>query len=158
MNWEAIGAVGEILGALAVVVSLVYLASQIRVQNRESRVASVHEILEGFRTLMTVHQDHDRAAVWLTGIAGLENLSDVQRVQFFAITQHSMRLTEEAYFQRQAGRLDERLWTAFDAQNKDILTTKGVQEVWALRKHVFSNEFRDFIDSVEGGNYEFSRS
>lgn len=30
MNWEAIGAVGEILGAIAVLLSLAYLAVQIR--------------------------------------------------------------------------------------------------------------------------------
>ena len=34
MNWDAIGAVGEIVGAFAVVVSLIYLALQIR-QTRE---------------------------------------------------------------------------------------------------------------------------
>ncbi|NQV69442.1 MAG: hypothetical protein HQ498_05390 [Pseudohongiella sp.] len=34
MNWDAIGAVGEIAGAIAVVVSLIYLASQIRQSNR----------------------------------------------------------------------------------------------------------------------------
>lgn len=33
MNWDAIGTIGEIIGATAVVVSLVYLATQIRVQN-----------------------------------------------------------------------------------------------------------------------------
>ena len=33
MNWEAISAIGEIVGALAVVISLVYLAAQIRNQN-----------------------------------------------------------------------------------------------------------------------------
>ena len=30
MNWEALGAVGEIVGALAVVVTLAYLALQVR--------------------------------------------------------------------------------------------------------------------------------
>jgi hypothetical protein len=49
MNWDAIGAIGEIIGASAVVVSLVYLATQIRVQNTESRIAGNHAILEGFR-------------------------------------------------------------------------------------------------------------
>ena len=34
MNWEAIGAVGEILGAAGVIVTLVYLARQIHVSNR----------------------------------------------------------------------------------------------------------------------------
>jgi hypothetical protein len=30
MNWEAVGAVGEILGAIAVLVTLIYLATQIK--------------------------------------------------------------------------------------------------------------------------------
>ena len=49
MNWDAIGAVGEIVGAMAVVVSLVYLGSQIRVQNRESRLAAMHDVSIGYR-------------------------------------------------------------------------------------------------------------
>ncbi len=54
MNWEAIGAVGEIFGALAVVVSLVYLATQIRSQNRESRIAASHEITTAFQGVESV--------------------------------------------------------------------------------------------------------
>ena len=34
MNWEAISAIGEIIGAVAVVGSLVYVATQIRVHNK----------------------------------------------------------------------------------------------------------------------------
>ncbi|MFK7977142.1 MAG: hypothetical protein AB8C02_13490 [Halioglobus sp.] len=37
MNWDAIGAIGEVIGATAVVVSLVYLASQVLVSNRLAR-------------------------------------------------------------------------------------------------------------------------
>ncbi len=33
MNWEAIGAIGEIVGALAVLATLYYLAIQIKMQN-----------------------------------------------------------------------------------------------------------------------------
>ena len=36
MNWDAISAVGEIVGAFAVVVSLLYVAGQIRQSNRQS--------------------------------------------------------------------------------------------------------------------------
>ncbi len=52
MNWDAIGAVGEILGAAAVVATLVYLAIQIRYAkdaaadvNRLSRAAGVRETI-----------------------------------------------------------------------------------------------------------------
>ena len=43
MNWEAIGAIGEISGALAVVLTLLYLARQIQ----ESRKATVAQIYQG---------------------------------------------------------------------------------------------------------------
>jgi len=38
MNWEAIGAIGEILGAIAVVVSLIYLGRQI---NQSAKTTSI---------------------------------------------------------------------------------------------------------------------
>ena len=34
MNWDAIGAIAELLGAIGVIASLIYLATQVR-QNRE---------------------------------------------------------------------------------------------------------------------------
>ena len=42
MNWDAIGAVGEIVGALAVVVTLIYLA----VQTRHSAAATQRQIMQ----------------------------------------------------------------------------------------------------------------
>ena len=41
MNWEAIGAVGETVGALAVLVTLVYLAVQIRQNTKAVQAAAV---------------------------------------------------------------------------------------------------------------------
>ena len=35
MNWDALGAIGEIIGAVAVLATLYYLAAQIKMQNRE---------------------------------------------------------------------------------------------------------------------------
>ena len=42
MNWEAIGAIGEILGAIAVVATLSYLATQTR-QSRKATLADVYQ-------------------------------------------------------------------------------------------------------------------
>jgi hypothetical protein len=36
MNWEMISAVGQMLGAVGVIVSIVYLATQIRSQNKKA--------------------------------------------------------------------------------------------------------------------------
>ncbi len=46
MNWDAIGAIGELLGAAGVIVTLVYLARQIQQNNRQLKgqaLIAVHE-------------------------------------------------------------------------------------------------------------------
>ena len=48
MNWQAVGAIGEIFGALAVVGTLVYLAAQIRASTRQSRASMVQSVVEAF--------------------------------------------------------------------------------------------------------------
>ena len=40
MNWDAVGAVGELVGAVAVVATLVYLARQVQASNRTSAIES----------------------------------------------------------------------------------------------------------------------
>jgi hypothetical protein len=40
MNWEAIGAIGEVVGAFAVFLSLLYLAIQIRNSRRSDQLAA----------------------------------------------------------------------------------------------------------------------
>lgn len=46
MNWDAIGAIAELLGAIGVIVSLVYLATQIR-QSREQMAHNTRALRAG---------------------------------------------------------------------------------------------------------------
>jgi len=48
MNWEAIGAVGEVLGALAVFLTLFYLARQVRESNKLAKSSAATEIMNSF--------------------------------------------------------------------------------------------------------------
>ena len=52
MNWDAIGAIGEIIGAIAVVATLAYLAQQIRYS---SKIAAA-QMVKGYPTLCRVIQ------------------------------------------------------------------------------------------------------
>ena len=45
MNWEAIGAIAETLGAIGVIASLVYLAGQIRQNTRSIRGATYQDLI-----------------------------------------------------------------------------------------------------------------
>ena len=51
MDWDAIGAVGEVLGALAVLITLFYLARQIRQNTEEIRSSNYHGVTDSFNEL-----------------------------------------------------------------------------------------------------------
>ncbi len=57
MNWEAIGAIGEIVGALAVIVTLIYLALQIRYTHRvaadTNRRYRASGVMDGMKLLVS---------------------------------------------------------------------------------------------------------
>ena len=114
MNWEAIGAIGEILGALAVFSSLVYLANQIRAQNRESRIASVHELTEAYRDMISVLQYPEMADLFVEALDNFDDLTPSKRIRFVVLMLSGFRIFEDGYFQwrqitrRAAGRFRRR--------------------------------------------------
>jgi hypothetical protein len=69
MNWDAIGAIGETVGAVAVVISLVYLAIQMRSQNRETRLSTINSSLTTWNSLMAmVAENSELADIWNRGL------------------------------------------------------------------------------------------
>lgn len=102
MNWDAIGAVGEIIGALAVVVTLAYLALQIRASTRESEAGLFSATAEQSSQVSSRFMEH--AEVWVKGNAGGELSESEQFVldelvrtyvsqRFFAFTRNMVHGT-----------------------------------------------------------------
>ena len=149
MNWDAIGAIGEIVGAFAVVISLSYLASQIKVQNREARISSVHDITEAFRNSIRELTDRQKAETYSQGLADFDSLDEPGRIQFLSIVQGHFRVWEEAHFQHTEDRLDEKTWDAMRIQYEMIFQSNGAKRVWELRRQTYSREFQVYVDGVE---------
>lgn len=72
MNWEAIGAIGEIVGAMAVFITLIYLAVQVRHARSEARRALSQGRGEALRDVITLQLDErvNRVMVEADRLAG----------------------------------------------------------------------------------------
>jgi hypothetical protein len=154
MNWDAIGAVGEIVGALAVVISLFYLGMQIRVQNRETRLAAMHEISTAFREAYSVFNDGETADIFVRGNADLECLNATEKVRLFAMVNPLLKVLEEAFWQHKQGRLDEELWYPMTRMFSFFLSAGTFQEVWKQRRHHYNDSFQEFVEALEQTKYE----
>lgn len=152
VNWEAAGAIGEIVGALAVVVSLLYLSVQLRNQNRESRAAGMHEIWSGFRDSVSVLGESQAATIYTKALAQ-EELTDSEQMQLLVIIQNILRVFEEAHMQWKQGRLDDDVWESMLLQITLVLGSRPFRFVWELRKEVFGSSFQEFIENLPRNQY-----
>ena len=155
MNWEAIGAIGEIIGAAAVVGSLVYLAVQIQSQNRESRMSSMHDISAGYRNSLAVMGERDTADLYAKAHDDYESLTRPETIRLIAGSSSLFRIWEEAYLLYQAGHLEKRTWETMLRQFNGYLSTRPFYEIWAIRKQYFDDEFQEFVNSLGPANYAF---
>ena len=140
------GAVGEIIGAIAVVVSLLYLAAQIRNQNRESRLSTINSSLAEWNSLMSLVADNaELADIWSRGLKN-EALAEPEEVRFRAFTQSYFRVVEGLYLQHLEARLDDRIWHGIGKGFSGMLAAKGLHRFWDHRKEWYSQEFRNFVE------------
>ena len=111
MNWEAIGAVGEVLGAVAVVATLAYLSAQIRSGNRallaSQREAGFTAIREWNHQVMV---DEQLADVIRRGAKDLSSLTPTEEVQFGTCFYAFFKAFENIYLQCESGNASIDIW------------------------------------------------
>ena len=108
MNWEAAGAIAEIIGTFGVVISLIYLGLQIRGQTVEARLASGVEMANQMSQVYSdMSSSRDVAELWLSGLRDFNALDDPQKVQFSALLSRFMRMMEAMFNQHRQGRFDD---------------------------------------------------
>jgi hypothetical protein len=80
MNWDAIGAISEIIGAIAVVVTLSYLAVQVRMSRITAAAESTYSNVEAYsRWRIAILQNSDIARAIAAANRG-ETLTDEEQV------------------------------------------------------------------------------
>lgn len=91
MHWDAIGAIGEIIGAIAVVVTLIYFSLQIRQYDRGLRSSTFHATMHEFNQINIQQLDPPLTGLMEQGLADPESLTETEKHQFGWI----MRVEEE---------------------------------------------------------------
>jgi hypothetical protein len=149
MNWEAIGAVGEIVGAIAVVVTIGYLAVQIRQNTRSVRAATHHSGMRGASEIQnTFAQSGDLAQIFHRGMQDYEQLTAEERIRFDGATRSMFMYYEDTFFQFQHSTIDRHLW---EARKRGIMThlgRPGIASWWKRASRHFSEPFVSFTDQL----------
>ena len=64
MNWEAAGALGEIIGAFAVLITLIYLSWQIRESSKATRIQTAQSTFHLSFEMVSLFTKEQNPEVW----------------------------------------------------------------------------------------------
>lgn len=149
MNWNAVGAISGLVGAGAVVVSLLYLAGQVRHGSRLARVTGGEALASNLRSFsQPLAQDADLNRIWNIGIEGGSDLSPSERSRFLHLATQFGKLFESAHLYHASGIMDDGTWAGWHAAAAHYLTSPGWKEYWTKRADFYSPQFRAFVDEL----------
>lgn len=132
MNWEAIGAIGEIVGALTVVATLAYLAQQVRLSNRIAIASSEIELRNNFGPINEAMYGNTEIAQLLSRArdpaAEFEDIEQLRLVAFLRQLFNNWLAIESAYENGLASRATYE--NAFDDVRNTMEQVPGISFVF----------------------------
>lgn len=137
MNWDAIGAISEAVGAAAVIFTLAYLAVQIR-QNTQMNASALRQSFYDYTARQMLHGTDSAEFSELLAKAGMtdETLSPGERLQISRMFHAVFVGYQGAYFQHKQGALTHDDWKTCRALLRSFWLFKGKEwaGLWTLFK------------------------
>ena len=153
MNWDAISAVGEILGAIAVLVTLIYLAKQIRQNTQEIRASRVEAMLKDQANYnQMLAENKDMARIYWAAVENVDALPEEEKLRWLHMCSVMMRNSEVAYFHFRQGDLPEELYLSRERWIRRYLGESGFRWWWRQYSDVLDPEFVRYVDDLLGAD------
>ena len=147
MNWEAIGAIGELLGAAGVIATLGYLAIQIRQNTRTQSAASEQAKSPSFSGFHSyVAQSETLAHIWEKGFADETALTPDEKRRFVWMIADYFLATEGIFNQYSLGFVSADSWSQHERAIMGALNNPLVKRWWDNRITPLSYTFRNHVD------------
>lgn len=145
-DWASIA---EVVGAIAIVISLIYVGVQVNDSTRAVRSATANATSTAISSWYSdIGTSLQASEVFMKGIANPESLTPVETAQFIYLTHGLFFQYQGAYYLAEEGTLDTEL------QQSLVNTLLGVREqpgflmYWEQRGSLFQPGFKAFVDDV----------
>ena len=143
INWEAVGAIGEIVGAIAVAVTLMYLASQTRLNRQATEIntkALRSSIYQAYSNSAVATADHlAQSAEIFVKIASGEELTLTEQINTDMFGSKLFAQMETVYLHYQEEMISEELFMARMKGFKRALSDGRLIETWQQFKPTSSH-------------------
>ena len=153
MNWEALGAIGELIGAFAVVVTLIYVGIQVRHSAGAVRSAAANDASVAMQTwYLEMGSNRQASDMWFNAMTSPEPLPTHDEFQFM-MSMHAVLLgMQNSYLLSKEGTLDAEFREAVTTAIVAVKDLPGMDRFWRQRRGFFHTGFAEYIDGLLAQN------
>jgi len=148
MNWEAAGAIANLLAAVGVIATLIYLSIQIRQNNNQLRGAAtiaVYDYQCGLTDTLT--EDEELYKIALRGNEDLDSLDPWEKQGFTIWAIKETGMWEMCHRLMKQGALDETLYRGKEAYWLALHSSPRRRKWWQQYAIMLSKEFVDDVSA-----------
>ena len=158
MQIMELGAIGELVGGVAVVASLIFVGLQVRQSNRQAREDAAREIQGQYdRLFETVITDPKAREMWTVAIGGAiggnlrnpANLAPDDLAVFVMLMARVWQQTENHYRAWQSGTLEDSQWAKLRPFIRIHLNSEPARDMWRWQREGswHGKSFTDYVDN-----------
>jgi hypothetical protein len=141
--------IGQIIGAIAVIASLLFVGFQIRQNTRTNQATALQLNADYWQNYLTAMADSNLSKVYATGASGRDELDQQQFTQFFMLCRATFMGCENQHYQYRLGLIDKDAYAGYIVTIKEqIAAFPGIRAMWQLVRHSYGNEFAAFMDDL----------
>ena len=149
MNWDAIGATAEMLAAIGVIVSLLYLARQTRKSTSElARSNSRQAYADHATALRPIVESAELCDLVVRGQVSRDELDPPEQYRFDLVMGNWLQAVEQVFADNRDGNFPSEFMQCHYNSVPAFLNTPGGTSWWNTRKVWFSKTFQQEVDKL----------
>ncbi len=142
MTIAELGALGEFVASFGVLITLIYLAIQMRQNTKAVRLSTAHAVTEELQDMFSLLTSDEGLCDVFIEAAQNEELSGVTRVRFNTFMSNVVRVYENAYLQNRDQAVNTDHWAGIVRMMIDVTAMPAFASYWEDRRYWFSEEFQ----------------
>ena len=141
----------EVIGILALVVSLIFVGLEVRQSAAATRGATQQALTDAAREAsgaMVADEAIAALTLRLINATSWSEFSPTERYRAVLLFTSMMRVYESAHYQYGEGTLSPEIWVGWEASARGIAAMPGLKLFWADRRLYFNERFRSYLESL----------
>ncbi|MBK6657214.1 MAG: hypothetical protein IPG43_03225 [Proteobacteria bacterium] len=147
---QQLAEVGSFLGGLGVLISVGYLAHQIRLNTNSNRAASYQSaVAASAEWTRQVGLDKAATKIMMQGFKTPDLLAEEERDQFNFLLVSLVRNFENIHYQFTSGAITEETWNGWAKRIRRFFQQPGVVRWWESNSDGYSQSFQEFVGNAD---------